>query len=99
MPRSHFFVRGYTQHIATSPPAHAARVVLAATRPIPSKSSAESVDPGLNPYQPNHRITPPIAPQVRSCGGVGPPPSFLNFLPSRGPTAMAPARATKPPTV
>src|SRR5207248_6370714 len=81
------------------PPAQAAIVVLAATRPMPEKSIADRVDPGLNPYQPNHRITPPMAPHVRSCGGVGPPPSFLNFLPSRGPRAMAPARAMKPPTV
>src|SRR5438094_1125729 len=81
------------------PPAQAAIVVLAATRPMPEKSIADRVDPGLNPYQPNHRITPPMAPHVRSCGGIGPPPSRLNFRPSRGPRAMAPARAIMPPTV
>ena len=48
------------------PPAHAARVVLAATRPMPPKSIAESVLPGLNPYQPNQRITPPTAAIVMS---------------------------------
>ena len=74
-------------------------MVLAAIRPMPAKSIADSVDPGLNPYQPNHRITPPMAPQVRSCGGNGPPPSRLNVRPSRGPRAMAPASAMKPPTV
>ena len=47
--------------IATSPAAAAASVVLVATRPMPSKSIADSVEPGLNPYQPNHRITPPTA--------------------------------------
>ena len=31
-------------------------MVLAATRPMPSKSMAESVLPGLKPYQPNHRM-------------------------------------------
>ena len=72
---------------------------MAATRPIPSKSSAESVDPGLNPYQPNHRITPPIAAIVRSCGGRGPPPSRLNLRPRRGPSTSAPANAMTPPTV
>ena len=41
--------------MAVNPPAQAARVVLAATRPMPTKSIAESVLPGLNPYQPNHR--------------------------------------------
>ena len=99
IPRSHVFVRGYTQNIATRPPAHAARVVFVATRPIPSKSIADSVEPGLNPYQPNHRITPPIAAIVRSCGANGPPPSRLNRRPSRGPRTIAPARATAPPTV
>ncbi len=73
--------------------------MFAATRPMPSKSSAESVDPGLNPYQPNQRITPPMAAIVRSWGGRGPPPSRLNLRPSRGPKTMAPASAMKPPTV
>ena len=81
------------------PPAQAASVVLAATRPMPSKSMAERVEPGLNPYQPNHRMTAPIAAMLRSCGLVGPPPSRANFRPRRGPSAMAPARAMKPPTV
>src|SRR3984893_6406469 len=99
IPRSHFFERGYTKKTATNPAAQAARVVLAATRPMPCQSMAERVDPGLNPYHPNHRITPPMAPMVRSCGGSGPPPSRLNFLPKRGPRAIHPARAMKPPTV
>src|SRR5205085_10080317 len=99
IPRSYFFDLGYTQNIATIPAAHAANVVFAATRPIPAKSSADSVDPGLNPYQPNQRITVPIAPRFRSCGGRGPPPSRLNFRPSRGPSTMAPASAMNPPTV
>src|SRR5207302_1147879 len=46
--------------MAVNPAAQAASVVLAATRPMPSKSIAESVLPGLNPYQPNHRIRPPV---------------------------------------
>jgi len=36
--------------MAVKPAAHAARVVLAATRPIPSKSIAERVSAGLKPY-------------------------------------------------
>src|SRR3954468_5813270 len=99
MPRSHFFERGYTKRTATMPPAHAASVVLAATRPMPTQSMAESVDPGLKPYQPNHRITAPIDALVRAWGGSGPPPSRLNLRPRRGPRAMQPARAMKPPTV
>src|SRR6478735_4549566 len=50
---------------ATSPPAQAASVVLAATRPMPSQSIADSVEPGLKPYQPNQRMTAPMEPIVR----------------------------------
>src|ERR1041385_7001013 len=85
--------------MATKPAAHAASVLLAATRPMPWKSSADNVEPGLNPYQPNHRITAPTAAIVRLCGGSGPPPSRLNLRPRRGPRAIAPHRATNPPTV
>ena len=52
--------------MAISPAAQAASVVFAATRPMPSKSIAESVLPGLKPYQPNHRSRPPEAAIVRS---------------------------------
>ncbi len=85
--------------MAVRPAAHAAEVVLAATRPMPSKSIAESVLPGLKPYQPNHRSRPPDAAMVRSCGSMGPPPSRLNLRPRRGPSTMAPASAMKPPMV
>ena len=64
MPTSHFLDRGYTQATPTSAPAQAASVVLVAMRPMPSKSMAESVLPGLNPYQPNQRMTPPRAARV-----------------------------------
>src|SRR4051812_34868228 len=82
-----------------NPAAHAASVVFADTRPMPSQSMADNVEPGLKPYQPNQRITPPSAPRARSCAGMGPPPSFLNFRLKRGPRMMQPARATTPPTV
>src|SRR4051794_458582 len=85
--------------MATRPPAQAARVVLVAMRPTASKSMADSVEPGLKPYQPNHRITVPSEAMIRSLGGVGPPPSLLNLRPRRGPRAMAPQRAMTPPTV
>ena len=79
--------------MAVRPAAQAASVVLAETRPMPSKSMAESVVPGLKPYQPNQRIKPPEAAMVRSCGSMGPPPSRLNLRPRRGPRTMEPARA------
>src|SRR5262245_34001681 len=63
--------------MAASPAAQAASVVLVAMRPMPSKSIAESVLPGLKPYQPNHRMKPPTVAIVRSCGSIGPPPSRL----------------------
>ena len=66
MPMSHFFTRGYTMAIAVRPAAAAANVVFVATRPMPAESIADSVLPGLNPYQPNHRMTPPIAATVMS---------------------------------
>src|SRR6266851_10210035 len=98
-PASHFLLVLYAQNIAVNPAAQAASVVLVATRPMPSKSIAESVLPGLNPYQPNHRRRPPAAAIVRSCGSMGPPPSRLNRRPRRGPRTIAPASSIKPPIV
>src|SRR5437879_4665236 len=98
-PASHVLEDLYAQNIAVKPAAHAASVVFVATRPMPSKSIAESVLPGLNPYQPNHRIRPPVTAIVKSCGNMGAPPSRLNFRPSRGPRTMEPASAMNPPIV
>ena len=38
---------------------------------MPCASSADSVLPGLNPYQPNQRIRPPTAPRMMLCGSIG----------------------------
>ena len=35
-------------------------MVLVATRPTPALSMIESVEQGLKPYQPNHRMRPPM---------------------------------------
>ena len=94
---SHFFVWKNITKIAARPPVHAASVVFVATRPTPALSMIESVEQGLKPYQPNQRIRPPMTAMVRSCGGIGPPPSRLNLRPSLGPSMMAPAIATHPP--
>src|SRR6185436_4328933 len=96
---SHFLLMNQATAMATRPAEQAASVVLAATRPIPSKSIADSVLPGLKPYQPNHRSNPPDAAIVRSCGIMGPPPSRLNVLPNRGQRTIAPHKATAPPIV
>ena len=90
---SHFLVWKYMMRIAAKPPVHAASVVLVATRPTPELSMIESVEQGLNPYQPNQRMRPPMTAMVRSCGG----PSRLNLRPSLGPSMIAPAIATHPP--
>src|SRR6476620_3740801 len=94
---SHFFVWNHATKIAARPPIHAARVVFVATRPTPALSMIESVEQGLKPYQPNQRIRPPMTAMVRSCGGIGPPPSRVNLRPNLGPSMMAPAIATHPP--
>src|SRR3954452_17005936 len=94
---SHFLVRKYIRRIAARPPVHAARVVLVATRPAPALSMIESVEHGLKPYQPNHKMSPPITAIVRSWGNIGPPPSRLNLRPRRGPKQIAPAIETQPP--
>src|SRR6185436_522180 len=94
---SHFLVWKYMTKIAARPPVHAASVVFVATRPTPALSISEIVEEGLNPYQPNQRIRPPMTAMVRSCGGIGPPPSRLNRRPNLGPSMIAPAIATHPP--
>ena len=99
MPQSHSCFGDRSRTWRQSPPAQAASVVLAATRPMPAASMADSVLPGLNPYQPNQRMTPPTAAMVMSWPGMGPPPSRLNLRPRRGPRTMAPASAMKPPIV
>src|SRR6267143_116531 len=98
-PASHFLEDLKAQNMAVKPAAHAASVVFAATRPIPSKSIAESVLPGLKPYQPNQRMRPPLTAIVKSCGSIGAPPSRLNLRPSRGPRTIEPASAMNPPIV
>src|SRR6266446_4428636 len=60
---------------------------------------ADSVLPGLKPYQPNQRMRPPQDAMVRSWGNMGTPLSRLNRRTRRGSSAMAPARAMKPPMV
>src|SRR6185436_1707272 len=94
---SHFFVRNHIRKIADRPPVQAASVVFVATRPTPALSMSDRVEQGLKPYHPNQRIRPPMTAMVRSCGGMGPPPSRLNLRPSRGPSMIAPAIATHPP--
>src|SRR5258705_9456766 len=98
-PRSHLLVRANAMKSAVRPAEQAASVVLNETREMPWTSIAESVLPGLKPYQPNHRIRPPTAPRMMLCGSGGPPPSRAKTRPRRGPSAMAPASEMAPPIV
>ena len=56
----------------------------------------------LNPYQPNHRMNTPSAPNEIECPGMAfgvTFPFFLENFPIRGPTSAAPINAETPPTV
>src|SRR4051794_40693121 len=85
MPTSHFFERGYTNTTATRPAAQAARVVLAATRPMPVQSIADSVEPGLKPSPPNPGKAPAEGGVFRAGGGGRPPAITLKAPAEAGP--------------
>ena len=84
---------------APSTPAAAARFVLSATyekKPTPPKSTL-SVEPGLKPNQPNHRMITPSVTNAMLCPGIAfGLPSAPNF-PIRGPRRIAPARPASAP--
>src|SRR5580704_1702483 len=89
--------RKYQINIATAEPATAARFVLTATTEI-RRSVAPSVEPGLNPIQPNSRMNVPVTTYTTLWAGktrIFPPgPNF----PRRGPSMIASAMAQNPPT-
>ena len=71
MPTSHFFDSGIDEEHGDHA-AGAGRQRGVGRDPADAlQSMADSVEPGLKPYQPNHRITAPIAAMLRSCGGSG----------------------------
>ena len=87
--------------VSTAPrtPAAAARFVFSATyakKPTPPKSTL-SVEPGLNPNQPNQRmITPSVVKAMLWPGIAFGLPSDENF-PMRGPRRSAPASPASAP--
>src|SRR5262245_31835227 len=79
-------------------PAPLASIVHTAIEPI-RRSVAASELPGLNPNQPNARISVPTATIGMLCAGMAlGEPSLLN-LPIRGPRTHAPQRAQRPPVM
>src|SRR6056297_2542518 len=85
---------------ATAPPA-AAVLVLAKMRLTSATSPTlpmASCEPPLNPNQPSHRMNVPRVASARLEPGIGLTLPSLLYLPRRGPSTMAPARAAQPPT-
>ena len=58
---------------------------------------AASCEPPLKPNQPSHRMNVPSVASARLDPGIGTTRPSAAYLPRRGPSAMAPARAAKPP--
>src|SRR5580693_4809493 len=87
----------YQTSMAAAEPATAARLVFTATTEM-RRSVAPSVEPGLNPIQPNSRMNVPVTTYTMLCAGnarIFPPGPYL---PRRGPRIIARAMAQKPPT-
>mmetsp|Transcript_9779 Transcript_9779/g.21801 ORF Transcript_9779/g.21801 Transcript_9779/m.21801 type:complete len:200 (+) Transcript_9779:636-1235(+) len=85
-----------------SPPAAPDSVVHTAARPM---TVADSIDvttrtePGLKPYQPNHRKHVPSTTRVAEWPGMSTGSPFESKRPMRGPTRIAPHMPEKPPTM
>ena len=97
--RSGFLITSHEVTTAPITPAAAARFVFSATyakKPTPPKSTL-SVEPGLNPNQPNQRmITPSVVNAMLWPGMAFGFPSAAN-LPIRGPSRSAPASPASAP--
>jgi hypothetical protein len=94
-------------NIALRAPAQAANVVLTATKAATSprfSDAMESVEPGLNPYQPNQRQKVPsicsdVEWAVNSAGSSSRSPFSSWKRPILGPRMMAATRAVTPPVI
>ena len=64
----------------------------------PQQGMTAVVDPGLKPNQPNQRINTPRPAMGILCPGMARALPSAVYLPKRGPTTSAPARAIQPPT-
>ena len=96
MPMSIDFVFQRAVTSAPSTPAAAASCVTSRTsgkRP----SSALSVEPGLNPNQPSHRISTPRPNSGMLCPGIARGSPFLPYFPRLGPSCSSTASAPVAP--
>ena len=85
---------------AATTPAPAARLVLTSTLLIITASNAldmASCEPPLKPNQPSQRMKTPNVTAGTFEGGVDFTVPSSRYLPSRGPTISAPAKAAQPP--
>ena len=81
---------------APSTPAAAAMFVTSRTS-VKRPSSAPSVEPGLKPNQPSHRISTPRPKSGMLCPGIARGLPSAPYLPLRGPRCSSAARAPVAP--
>src|SRR6056297_692067 len=99
--RSGFLYISCVRISAVTAPAAAAMLVLAKMRDTSETSPTvpiASCEPPLKPNQPSHRMNVPNVASARLEPGIGWTLPSLSYLPRRGPSTMAPARAAQPPT-
>ena len=92
----------HVMNIVAVPPATAARLVVRKTWLMAvrfTSPEAASCEPGLKPNQPSQRMKTPSEASVRLWPGMARLLPSLLYLPMRGPSAMAPIRASTPPTL
>ena len=82
--------------IAPIAPVMLASIVFTTTKLI-RRSVPASVEPGLNPNQPNARMNVPSTTIGMLWPGIGCGFPFLSYLPIRGPSTIAPASPMIPP--
>ena len=96
MPTSGFPNLNQATTMAAMPPAQPARNVLTMMRAMVPLAAV--VEPALNPNQPRDRMKTPSAAIGRLWPGMARGLPSLPYLPMRGPTTIAPAKAAQPPT-
>ena len=92
--------RIHMYNIAEMPPAIPASMVFTATEPIRSAPlpDAPSVEPGLNPNQPNARMKQPVSTMTMSWPGIALRFAVAGVLSDPRPDNHAHASAVRPPT-
>mmetsp|Transcript_5566 Transcript_5566/g.15761 ORF Transcript_5566/g.15761 Transcript_5566/m.15761 type:complete len:207 (-) Transcript_5566:404-1024(-) len=98
--RSHTPTCMYLIISVVMPAAAADSVVVTAVRPTATSApSNSSMEPGLKPYQPNHRMKVPSTTRGAECPGMSTALPSESKRPMRGPTSQAPMRPATPPVM